>query len=163
MLMQVRHAKEAPPANIAENESNDIPELINDTNADLKQLDAESIATDASSEFDIESTQTQKRPAMFATDDAADSEDDEPDFDLDQALSPETDSTNLMPGLTPNLDQLAAQARMQDLKDKNPVQGSKVTTFHVRQLKTSLRSPTQCELMSRSRLSAPKKPLTYKL
>jgi len=115
-------AKEALPASSRDIESNDIPELINDTNHDLKQLDAEPLASDASAEFDIESTQTQKRPAMFANDDAVDNEEDEPDFDLDQALSPETDSTNLMPGLTPNLDQLAAQSRMQDLKNKSPVQ-----------------------------------------
>ena len=115
-------AKKVPPANIPEQESNDLPELINDTSPDLKQLDADSIANDADAEFDIESTQTQKRPAIFATDEAADNEVDEPGFDLDQALSPDSDSTNLMPGLTPNLDELAAKARIQDLKDKSPVQ-----------------------------------------
>ncbi len=115
-------AKKAPPAKTAENESNDIPELINDTNADLKQLHAESIVAETDEELDIESTQTQKRPAALASDDPADSEVDEPDFDLDQALSPDTDSTNVMPGLTPNLDQIAAEARMQDLKRRNPVQ-----------------------------------------
>ena len=117
-------AKKAPPAKTAENESNDSPELINDTNADLKQLHAESIAAETGEEFDIESTQTQKRPAALASDDPVDSEVDEPDFDLDQALSPDTDSTNLMPGLTPNLDQIAAEARMQHLMKKNSVQKS---------------------------------------
>ena len=105
-----------PPTDNSAAESNDIPELINDTNAELKQLETESAAADAGTEFDIDSTQTQKRPPALIADDPEKRNADEPDFDLDQALSPDTDSTNVMPGITPNLDQLAAETRKQDLR-----------------------------------------------
>jgi general secretion pathway protein A len=74
---------------------------------------------------DIESTQTQLQPVGLTIDEAVDkAPTDEPatpdedaknddksaeDFDLDAALSPEVDSTNVMPGITPNLDELAAE------------------------------------------------------
>ncbi len=119
---------QAPPANISETKTDDIPELINDTNPELKRLDADSLAATSATEFDIESTRTQKRPAAFATDE---SEDDEPDFDLDQAISPETDSTNIMPGLTPNLDQLAAESRMREPQKERPVQAAENEAAHV--------------------------------
>ena len=107
-------AKIAPPADIPKAEPNDIPEFINDTNPGLKQLEDEPADAVAGTEFDIESTQTQKRPAGLASDDPENGNEDEPDFSLDQALSPDTDQTNVMPGITPNLDQLAAAAKQQD-------------------------------------------------
>ncbi len=107
-------AKAAPLTDAPKAPPNDIPELINDTNAELKQLEAEPADAAAGAEFDIESTQTQKRPAALASDDPEDGVGDEPDFSLDQALSPDTDQTNVMPGITPNLDQLAAAAKQQD-------------------------------------------------
>lgn len=107
-------AKATPPTDAPKAPTNDIPELINDTNVELTQLETESEDAVAGTEFDIDSTQTQKRPAALASDDPEDSEEDEPDFSLDQALSPETDQTNVMPGITPNLDQLAAAAKQQD-------------------------------------------------
>ena len=112
---------QTPPVNTPETTPDNIAELINDTNPELKRLDADSFAATAATEFDIESTQTQKRPVAFATDE---SENNEPDFDLDQAISPETDATNIMPGLTPNLDQLAAGSRMREPKKEKPEQAA---------------------------------------
>ena len=75
----------------------DIPELINDTHPQLDALsDAVSELLAVGADEDPEATAV-----------ADDSEDDEV-FDLDAALSPEVESTNLMPGITPNLDEIVA-------------------------------------------------------
>jgi len=123
-----------------------IPELINDTQpelpelqppvvddvADIPVLDARGDqgsavpAAGKAEQPDIESTQTIAQPASLAVDEAVarspvieaggseddpDEEDSEEDFDLDAALSPEVDSTNVMPGLTPNFDAVASENR----------------------------------------------------
>jgi type II secretory pathway predicted ATPase ExeA len=123
----------------------EIPELINDTQPALPELqaplpeeiddipvlrpDADDIGPDtravAEAEAAIESTQTLAHPTGISIDEAvpvatdaksaesaadADDKSDE-DFDLDAALSPEVDSTNVMPGITPNFDALASESR----------------------------------------------------
>jgi type II secretory pathway predicted ATPase ExeA len=75
----------------------DVPDLINDTHPQLDALsDAVSELLAVGADEDPEATAV-----------ADDSEDDEV-FDLDAALSPEVESTNLMPGITPNLDEIVA-------------------------------------------------------
>ena len=126
-------------------DSSAIPELINDTQPALPELQAsmagdhadipvlnsqakeakEGMKAAVTNLPDIESTQTQLKPVGLTIDEAVDEapadetaatgEDSESNdksqenFDLDAALSPKVDSTNVMPGITPNLDELAAE------------------------------------------------------
>jgi len=69
---------EAPEEVIAE----EIPELIEDTQPEIAAVDSEKIAPEAADPNRV----------------------DDDELDLDAALSPETDSTNIMPGVTRNLD-----------------------------------------------------------
>ncbi len=115
-----------------------IPELINDTQPELPELQVAAaeefddipvlkpdINADVDDAKDIESTQTLAQPAVLAGDEAvnpapavepaageedSDKSADEEEFDLDAALSPEVDETNVMRGITPNLDQLAMES-----------------------------------------------------
>jgi type II secretory pathway predicted ATPase ExeA len=98
----------------------EIPELIEDTQPELSKLtlpDPEPEANDPS--YDKSgSTEIQQKPegieAVAAAAAAARNATAEPpgdeNFDLDAALSFETESTNVMEGITPNLDELAAKA-----------------------------------------------------
>jgi type II secretory pathway predicted ATPase ExeA len=140
-----------------------IPELINDTQPELPELQApipeEMIdipvltpelansagktkeAADAESSADIESTQTLAQPVGLSIDEPVSSmnnvepaapsdesdESDSEDFDLDAALSPEVDSTNVMPGLTPNLDKLASENPQPEPTPQEQVEPAKVT------------------------------------
>lgn len=95
--------------------NSDIPELIEDTQPELSTLpipEPESPAPNALAEA-TGSTSILEKPegielaaAAAESDDAAD---DSGNFDLDAALSIETDATNVMEGITPNLDKLASQ------------------------------------------------------
>ena len=88
---------EVSPVHDDEPTLTDIPELINDTHPQLDALsDAVSELLAVGADEDPEATAV-----------ADDSENDEA-FDLDAALSPEVESTNLMPGITPNLDEIVA-------------------------------------------------------
>jgi type II secretory pathway predicted ATPase ExeA len=89
-------------------DTDDIPDLINDTQPELQKIkpDSEEIVS-----TEVESTQTQKTlPEPFADctpePDSADGA-----FSLDDALAVDVEETNVMPGITPNLDQLAAEAK----------------------------------------------------
>jgi hypothetical protein len=106
-----------------------IPELINDTQPELPELASALAARELdipvldtqSDDTDIESTQTLAQPAGLDIDEAvssgsvtADSPQDsirksDEHFDLDAALSPDVESTNVMPGITPNLDAIASE------------------------------------------------------
>ena len=135
-----------------------IPELINDTQPELPELQApiqeeiadipvltpeavagterKKVAIDDAA--DIESTQTIAKPVIEETVSSTaevdapaspvESEETESDdFDLDAALSPEVDETNVMPGITPNLDQLASENLQQETALHKPVQPASTT------------------------------------
>ena len=101
------------PKEFAE-EDHQIPELINDTHPVLKRVeDDPAIAFNT----DAEATQTQKSlrlPKLDSDDSATDEADSEDEFSLDAALSVEAEETNVMPGITPNMDELAAAAKRQE-------------------------------------------------
>lgn len=88
----------------------DIPELIDDTHPELQQIDA---GNEAITEALVEETQTQKTLSLPPDDDVG-RVDPDAGFSLDAALSVESEETNVMPGITPNLDELAAKARKAD-------------------------------------------------
>ena len=91
----------------AAEDTNDIPELINDTHPELKKLEQNAKHDDS----EVEATQTQKTLAYHQADEAASEEEGTANFSLDDALSVDAGETNLMPGITPNLDQMASKAR----------------------------------------------------
>jgi hypothetical protein len=78
----------------------DIPELINDTQP---QLEALSNAVDELLATNSRDQSHRDEPAQ-----ANGGADDDESFDLDAALSPDVESTNMMPGITTNLDDIVA-------------------------------------------------------
>jgi general secretion pathway protein A len=123
-----QQAKSEPVTNdIANTNAVHIPELINDTQPELPRLNVPAIDALAdipvlnadSGESDIESTQTLAQPVGLVVDEAVGNEPaaemaeakkaSGEDFDLDAALSPEVESTNVMPGLTTNLDAVSLE------------------------------------------------------
>lgn len=93
-----------------------VPELINDTQPSLQQLDDILLQNPAQNEaqFATGSTRSQELPEALSDPTGGDEMDQEADFSLDAALSVEAEETNVMPGITPNLDQLAAASREAD-------------------------------------------------
>ena len=67
-------------------------------------------------DLEVEATQSQKVLSVHKDDEAnrAGTGDNDAQFNLDAALSVEAEETNVMRGITPNLDQLAAQAKQVD-------------------------------------------------
>jgi len=111
------HIAETNPA-AAEVSDYDIPELIEDTHPVLKQIDvAIEHGVDEIANVEVEATQTQKTLSVSPVDEVtvdAGHADDDAEFSLDAALSVEAEETNVMPGITPNLDQIAAQVKKED-------------------------------------------------
>lgn len=124
----------------------DLPELINDTQPELSTLNVPESDEPAVEvlDVDIESTAIQEQlpvqdipqlepePEAEITENIAASNDaaaangaagdgagkaNDENFDLDAVLSIETDSTNVMEGITPNLDELAADAETRDAEE----------------------------------------------
>jgi type II secretory pathway predicted ATPase ExeA len=106
----------------------DIPELINDTQPELSALKISDEAIEPKPIADLETEETADKksgdtaileslPETAALKTGGPSEgtsDDSEVFDLDAALSIETDATNVMEGITPNLDKLASEAKEAD-------------------------------------------------
>lgn len=109
-----------PPPELMEASAGDefqVPELINDTQPVLKKVDDDPV-TDVDAE--IEATQTQKSirlPTLESDDSDVEHPESEENFSLDAALSVEAEQTNVMPGITPNMDELAAAAKRQDVAE----------------------------------------------
>jgi general secretion pathway protein A len=99
-----------PETQAADVSNTDIPELIDDTQPELQQIDA---GNEAIAEITVEATQTLKTLPMLP-DDEVGADDPDAEFSLDAALSVDAEETNVMPGITPNLDELAANARKED-------------------------------------------------
>jgi type II secretory pathway predicted ATPase ExeA len=110
-------------------DSVDIPVL-----SPITDVADESPTPDIDDEADIESTQTLAQPVGLSIDEAIGPAPDEEsagpdetleaeasteDFDLDAALSPDVDETNVMPGITPNLDDLASEGRQVEAATSN--------------------------------------------
>ena len=101
-----------------------LPDVDGEANIPVLKLHAGDSADDADEESDIESTRTLAQPVGLKIDEAVSqlvvsesttaarqstgNHSDE-HFDLDAALSPEVESTNLMPGITHNIDAFASQ------------------------------------------------------
>ena len=106
----------------------DIPELINDTQPELSALEISDEAIEPKPIPDLEPEETADKKsgdtaileslpetATLKSGESSDgTSDDSEVFDLDAALSIETDATNVMEGITPNLDKLASEAKEAD-------------------------------------------------
>ncbi len=106
----------------------DIPELINDTQPELSALEISDEAIEPKPIPDLEPEETADKKsgdtaileslpetATLKSGGSSDgTSDDSEVFDLDAALSIETDATNVMEGITPNLDKLASEAKEAD-------------------------------------------------
>jgi general secretion pathway protein A len=105
---------------VAESSGDNIPESIEDTNPALEQIDIaieHDVGEVAVANLEVEATQTQKILSVSPVDEVivdAGHADDDAEFSLDAALSVEAEETNVMPGITPNLDQIAAQVKKED-------------------------------------------------
>jgi general secretion pathway protein A len=105
---------------VAESSGDDIPETIEDTNPALEQIDIaieHDVGEVAVANLEVEATQTQKTLSVSPVDEVivdAGHADDDAKFSLDAALSVEAEETNVMPGITPNLEQIAAQVKKED-------------------------------------------------
>jgi general secretion pathway protein A len=97
--------------NVPAIDHDDIPDLIDDTHPALKPVTAEIAAVTS---FDVEATQTQKTLSVEPADVTGSAKAEDAEFSLDDALSVDVEETNVMPGITPNLDQLAADAKRAD-------------------------------------------------
>ncbi len=124
----------------------EIPELIDDTQPELNRLEVPDepgepapVVEDAPKEKTGSTEVMEKLPEALAAkaekpESAIDESrtdsmpgDDEEDFDLDAALSIDAGDTNVMQGITPNLDTLAAEPRAQQ-PDPDPQPKPKVKT-----------------------------------
>ena len=135
----------------------EIPELINDTQPELSTLSPAVDREASSSEPEKEDTGTEiqeKPPGIeaFAAKAAADAsaEDksgaDDADFDLDAALSVEVEETNIMEGLTPNLDSIAADVREPEPEAAPAAKDVKPAVADLPTLSNSMRVDVQKEV-----------------
>ncbi|MDH4073270.1 MAG: hypothetical protein OEV41_09220, partial [Gammaproteobacteria bacterium] len=102
----------------------EIPELINDTQPELSALPMpkgdEAVALNSSAS--AKPSPVPGEPVKFAAkkDGDATTTDEEEKFDLDAALSIDVEDTNVMEGITPNLDRLAAEAASAGMSQPEP-------------------------------------------